>query len=390
MNQEIVENTVMALHLTEIFKKHYTQPAQWHICSPGRINLIGEHTDYNHGFVMPIAIDKATHLLIRPRQDQHVNLYATNFEDHYSFLLDQLIAADHEWGEYAKGMAWALHTYHQKLTYGFDAVIYGDIPIGAGLSSSASFELAIAHALCISNSMLWEPAQMAKLAQRAENEWIKVNCGIMDQFICALGQANHALLIDCDSLDYEQLPLPKDSKIIVMDTATRRGLIDSAYNKRRQQCEVAAQSMAVDSLRALSETNLPQLQARLDKTTYQRARHVISENARVLAVKQALLNHDTARFGTLMIESHESLCQDFEVSSDALDTIVQIALASEGCLGARMTGAGFGGCAVALVKADHAQQFVSTVTEKYQQAQKITPYLYICTSSPGCSATPIN
>ncbi|XIJ64048.1 galactokinase [Piscirickettsia salmonis] len=390
MNQEIVENTVMALHLTEIFKKHYTQPAQWHICSPGRVNLIGEHTDYNHGFVMPIAIDKATHLLIRPRQDQHVNLYATNFEDHYSFLLDQLIAADHEWGEYAKGMAWALHTYHQKLTYGFDAVIYGDIPIGAGLSSSASFELAIAHALCISNSMLWEPAQMAKLAQRAENEWIKVNCGIMDQFICALGQANHALLIDCDSLDYEQLPLPKDSKIIVMDTATRRGLIDSAYNKRRQQCEVAAQSMAVDSLRALSAANLPQLQARLDKTTYQRARHVISENARVLAAKQALLNHDTARFGTLMIESHESLCQDFEVSSDALDTIVQIALATEGCLGARMTGAGFGGCAVALVNADHTQQFVSTVAEKYQQAQQITPYLYICTSSPGCSATPIN
>ncbi|ODN42378.1 galactokinase [Piscirickettsia litoralis] len=380
----------MKFQLNDTFTELYKKPAQWHICSPGRVNLIGEHTDYNHGFVMPMAIDKATHLFIRPRQDSQVNLYAANFENSYSFLLDQLRAGEHEWGEYAKGMAWAIHTYYQKLKYGFDAVVYGDIPIGAGLSSSAAFELAIGQAFCLSNSLNWDPVIMAKLAQQAENEWVKVNCGIMDQFICSLGQVNHALLIDCDSLEYEQLPLPHNTKVIIMDTATRRGLVESAYNERREQCEAAAESMAVETLRTLGEKDLPTLQTRLDKTTYARAKHVISENARVLEAKQALLNNDPIHFGKLMVSSHESLCQDFEVSSEALDTMVQIALDTEGCFGARMTGAGFGGCAIALVRADEAEQFVKTVTEQYQKSQQMEPYLYICAPSQGCSASPIN
>jgi galactokinase len=263
--------------------------------------------------------------------------------------------------------------------------VAGDVPLGAGLSSSAALELATARAFAAVSTLPWQPAEMARIAQRAENQWVGVNCGIMDQLISAAGVAGHALLIDCRSLDTRAVPLPSEVAVVVLDTATRRGLVDSEYNERRARCEAAAALFGVPALRDVDEKLFAERAGALDEVTRRRARHVVTENARVVAAAVALGAGDARRVGELMTESHRSLRDDFQVSRAELDAMVGIALAQESCYGARMTGAGFGGCAVALVARDSAERFAAGVAERYEREVGLTPAVYVCEAESGAS-----
>jgi galactokinase len=265
----------------------------------------------------------------------------------------------------------------------------GDVPIGAGLSSSAAVEMAAARAFLAVTGEEWEAAGMARIGQLCENRWIGVNSGIMDQMISAAGRAGHALLIDCRSLETEAVPLPPETAVAVLDTGTRRGLVDSAYNERRQQCEAAAAFFGVPALRDVNLVTFKERAEGLDETMRRRARHVISENGRVLEAREAMQREDAATLGRLMNESHDSLRDDFEVSSPALNTMVAIAQRQPGCYGARMTGAGFGGCAVALVNADAAGQFVGAVRDAYQLAANRTAAIYVSHPAAGAELIPL-
>jgi len=346
------------------------------------VNLIGEHTDYNDGFVLPLAIDRAVWIALEPRDDRRVVVHSVDYQQTGEFALDDLHQQQNGWIEYLKGTAWALQDAGLCLT-GWQGVLHGDVPLGAGLSSSAALEMATARAFAVAGDLDWKPAPMAKLGQRAENKWVGVNCGIMDQLISAAGRAAHALLIDCRSLDTEAVPFPPGVAVAVLDTATRRGLVDSAYNERRSQCEAAARFCRVPALRDVTIEQFAALADGLDAVTRQRARHVITENARTLQAADAMRRGDAPALGSLMRESHLSLRDDYEVSSDALNVMVQCAAAHEACFGARMTGAGFGGCAVALIRADAGEDFVRRTSEAYRQATGLAPAAYVCQATNG-------
>lgn len=352
--------------------------------APGRVNLIGEHTDYNDGFVLPMAIDRAIVIALRPRPDRRLVLHALDYAQSAAFDLDRLEKGETGWAEYVKGVAWALTAEGFPLS-GWEGVLAGDIPRGAGLSSSAALELAAARAFAAVSDLPWDPARMARLAQKAENEWVGVRCGIMDQMASAVARAGHALFLDCRSLAYEHIPLPAGVSILVLDTATRRGLVDSAYNERRRQCESAAQTLGVPALRDVDETTLARRAADLDEVTLRRARHVVSENERVLQAIAAMRRGDAPALGRLLDLSHASLRDNFEVSSPALDQIVTLARREPGCLGARMTGAGFGGCAVALVEASRAHRVAQEVLRAYRQQTGLEAQAYLCAASDGAS-----
>jgi galactokinase len=266
---------------------------------------------------------------------------------------------------------------------GWDGVVAGDVPGGAGLSSSAALEMATARAFAAVSGLAWDPPRMATLGQRAENQWVGVNCGIMDQMISAAGRTDHALLIDCRSLETALVPLPPETAIVVLDTATRRGLVGSAYNERRSQCETAARFFSVSALRDVSLDQFETQADQLDPVVRRRARHVITENARTLQAVAAMRRGDAVEMGRLMDGSHVSLRDEFEVSSDELNAMVEIARRQEACYGARMTGAGFGGCAVALVHAAAAETFVAAVDALYREATGLTPQIYICQAADG-------
>jgi galactokinase len=372
-------------HVAESFKNHFGTNSTYVVRAPGRVNLIGEHTDYNDGFVLPLAIDRAIQIALRPRTGRTVRLYSLDYGETAVFSLDDLNKGS-GWSEYVKGTAWALQTAGYPLN-GWEGVITGDIPQGAGLSSSAALELATARAFQAVGGWEWQPAAIAQLCQKAENEWVGVNCGLMDQMVIAAAQAGHALLIDCRSLHTEPVPLPPQTAVLILDTGSRRGLVDSAYNERRQQCETAAAFFGVKALRDVSLAQLVQARNKLDPLTHRRARHVITENERTLAAAQAMHLADARRLGQLMNESHASLRDDFEVSSLELNMIVELAQAWPGCYGARLTGAGFGGCAVALVEREKVDGIETAVTIAYQQATGLTPYLYLCQPVAGAAVT---
>jgi galactokinase len=355
--------------------------------APGRVNLIGEHTDYNDGFVLPMAIDRAITIALRPRSDGRVFIHSLDYEQSAEFALDRLEKGEIAWVEYLQGMAWALQAEGFTL-HGWEGVLAGDIPRGAGLSSSAALELATGRAFAAVSGLIWDAARMARLAQKAENEWVGVRCGIMDQMAAAVARAGHALFLDCRSLAYEHIPLPAGVSIAVLDTATRRGLVDSAYNERRRQCENAARALGAAALRDVDEATLTRRAADLDEVTRRRARHVVSENARVLQAIAAMRRGDALALGRLLDLSHASLRDDFEVSSPALDQIVALARRDRACLGARMTGAGFGGCAVALVESDQAPRFVQEVIRAYREQTGLDAQGYLCAASEGASQLP--
>lgn len=366
------------------FQQHYGAEAAIVVRAPGRVNLIGEHTDYNDGFVLPLAIDRATWIALRPRPDRRVTVHALDFGASDTFDLDALTQQPGSWADYVRGVAWALGQ-HGYLLGGWEGVMAGDVPIGAGLSSSAALELAVARAFGAVAGWPWDAARMALIGQYAENKWVGMNCGIMDQMISAAGVADHALLIDCRSLETRAMPLPTDTAVVVLDTATRRGLVDSAYNERRAQCEAAARHFGVKALRDVTAAQLEAAQGELDALTYRRARHVISENDRVLQACDAMAAGDAATLGRLLNASHLSLRDDFQVSNRELNLIVAAAQAHPACLGARMTGAGFGGCAVALVTDAGVENFVAQVSADYTARAGLTPRVYVCRATDGAA-----
>jgi galactokinase len=373
----------MQNQVNKSFAEYFHEEPTFLVRAPGRVNLIGEYTDYNDGFVLPMAIDRAVWIALRPRPDRQVTVHSRDFDETAEFSLDNLQRGQ-GWCEYVKGMAHVFRKAGYTLR-GWEGVMTGNIPIGAGLSSSAATEMAVARAFAAVSGFNWEPARMAAAGQRCENQWIGVNSGIMDQMASAVAQAGQALFLDCRTLAFEQVPLPQGLAVVVMDTTTRRGLVNSAYNQRRDQCEAAARVLGVKALR---DANLDQLQAaadKMDEVTFHRARHVITENQRVLQAIQAMRAGDVVRLGALLDASHTSLRDDFEVSNPALDQMVVCARQQAGCLGARMTGAGFGGCAVALVREADQQAFVEHVSDCYHRTSGLEPILYSCQASQGAS-----
>jgi len=370
------ENVVAA------FRDHYGADPEFVVSAPGRVNLIGEHVDYNGGFVLPMAIERGMWMAVRARSDEEVNLLSCDFGETARFNLSDFTYEKAHWCEYMKGVASALKTRGHMLR-GWDGAMMGNVPRGSGLSSSAALELAAAKVFCEVSNIPWDPVEMAVAGQEAENKWVGVNCGIMDQMISACGLAGHAYLLDCRSLEGTHVPLPTGVKIVILDTATRRGLVDSAYNERRSQCEEASAFFGVELLRDVSPEMFFAREAELPALTRKRARHVITEDVRTLAAADAMRMNDSETLGKLMWESHVSLRDDFEVSNGALNTLVDLAMAHKGCLGARMTGAGFGGCAVALVRESSAEAFEREVAAAYQQATDLEPAVYVTGATDG-------
>ena len=366
----------------EEFKNLYHTDPSFLVRAPGRVNLIGEHTDYNDGFVLPMALSQSIWIALSSQPNPEVELYSLDFEESVNVPLEENYEKSRGWQEFLKGVLDILKQEGYSLS-GWKGVAAGNVPIGAGLSSSAAFELAIARAFTSVGNWEWQPLEMAGFCQRAENEWVGMNCGIMDQTISALGQAGNALFLDCRSLETRQVRMPDNLQIAVMDTGTRHELVDSAYNERRLQCEKAAAFFEVKALRDLSLEKLRSSEKELDPVVFRRARHVVTENQRVLNFIKALKNGTPEKAGQLMNESHHSLRDDFEVSSEALDLISECARESPGCYGARMTGGGFAGCGVALVDASHVQTFLSQVSKEYFSATGKTPQLYSCSPADG-------
>jgi galactokinase len=376
--------------LIETFVKQFGAEPTHVAIGPGRVNLIGEHTDYNDGFVLPVALKRDVRLAMRPRTDRQVRLFSTEYDEHFEFDLDHLsYNKSMLWTNYVQGMAWSLQEQGLALT-GLDGVISGNVPRGSGLSSSAALEIASAMALMTAAGQLdrLSGPQVAQAAQRAENQFVGVNCGIMDQFISLLGAENHALLIDCRSLDYELVPFPENASLVIGNTKASRSLAGSAYNQRRQECEsgVAALQTVLPGIRALRDVTSQQLEenkALLSPVVYRRCRHVVSENERVLETVATLQQGDLAQVGRLMNASHESLRTDYEVSSSALDAMVEAMRSAPGCYGARLTGAGFGGCAVALVAVGDEQAVADAIFDKYPKATNVWPEVYTSRAAQG-------
>jgi galactokinase len=363
-------------------------PAPKVATAPGRVNLIGEHTDYNDGFVLPMAIGRAIVVVYRPRGDRRLRGHSVAFGETKELDLDALAPpGGSDWLAYVAGVAWVFAGEGLAVP-GVDVVVDGDVPLGAGLSSSAALEMATARALAEAGSLDWDPVRMAKLGQKAENRYVGMNCGIMDQFASAVSRAGHALLLDCRSLETRPVPLPEKAAVVVMDTGARRSLAGSAYNDRRASCErVVAHLRGLDpGVRALRDVTLGLLEratADLDPTDLKRARHVVPENARPVHMAEALENGDLARAGQLMNDSHASLRDLYEVSCEELDLITEIAREQASCFGARMTGAGFGGCAVALVEAAATGPFCDTVLSAYRSRMDLPAALYPCRPMAG-------
>jgi galactokinase len=374
----------------DAFALRFSGAPQIVVRAPGRVNLIGEHTDYNDGFVLPMAIDRQVLVAAAPRTDRMVHLYAMDFGAQVSFSLDDIQTDEQQrWSNYQRGVAWALQEAGLDLV-GLEAVVTSDVPIASGLSSSAAIEVAMATTWQLLSGFDLGPVQLALLCQRAENEFVGANCGIMDQFISVLGQRDHALLIDCRSLDYRLVPLPLGVAIVVADTMKRRGLVDSEYNARRRECEEGARLLGehlsgVRALRDVTPQQFDQHASTLPPVIQRRCRHVISENARVEGAVAALEAGDVASFGKLMVTSHQSLRDDYQVSCWELDVMVEAALSMEGVYGSRMTGAGFGGCTVSLVAAKAVEAFSDGVEAAYEAETGQRPRIYVSLPSQGAS-----
>jgi galactokinase len=370
------------------FQTRFSGTPSHMVRAPGRVNLIGEHTDYNDGFVLPMAIDRDVLIALRPQPDRRINLISLDFSQEADFPLDEFAHVT-SWDEYVRAAAWALKDHGYSLK-GWEGVLASDIPIGAGLSSSAALEMAVILAFSAVGGFRVDREEMARIGQKAENLWVGAKTGIMDQMVSANGVEGHALLIDCRSLEITPTPLPAGIKVLVLDTDTRRGLVDSAYNERRDQCNQAAGFFDVPALRDLTLAELEGAKAELDPLVYRRARHVVTENARVLQAVEAMKQDDRQTLGRLVNASHTSLKEDFEVSSPELDIIVEIAQKQAGCFGARMTGAGFGGCALALVDETSVDRFTEEVRLEYREKTSLHPEIYVCSAAEGANFISFN
>ena len=370
--------------VTSEFYNLFDDEPPYVVRAPGRVNLIGEHTDYNEGFVLPMAIDRAIWIAFRPRHDNRVLLHSLQIQQPVDFSLDKV---EHVpgWVEYVHGMAWSLKQDGYTLS-GFEGVLSGDIPVGAGLSSSAALEMAAAKAFSLVSGWQFEPVLMAQIGQRAENQWVGARTGIMDQMISASGKAGHAFLLDCRDLSSRHIPMPGHTTVVIMDTATRHSHTDSGYNQRRIECEIAAAYFGVSHLRDVTWETFQAGSSDLAQKPRQRARHVLTENKRVLEASKALCAGDAERMGKLMNASHVSMRDDFEITNDELNLIVKLAQEQPGCYGARMTGGGFGGCGVALVDTSAVRTFAHNVAETYQSQTNLQPKVYLTQAANGAEA----
>lgn len=350
--------------------------------APGRINIIGEHTDYNGGFVLPASIDRRIHFLVAPRSDDKVVLWAENFGEQENFSIKGLAPSSSgiKWSNYVQGIFWILEKENHSLG-GIDGFIFGDIPLGSGLSSSAALEVSVANAL---NSLFQLSLPLEKIpliAQRAENEFVGVECGLMDQFISVFGHKGEALFLDCATLEYEYVPLSLEKnrlKILVIDSRVRRELASSEYNRRREECRSVMKILSregINSLRDIPIQRLKDKKEELGDVLFRRARHVLTENARVIESKQALKTSDYFRLGELLFGSHQSLRDDYEVSCPELDLLYTLGKEYEGCLGARLTGAGFGGSGIVLIEEEKTSGFKEMIENTFVAKRFKIPHI---------------
>ena len=355
--------------------------------APGRVNLIGEHTDYNDGFVLPAAIDLGITIALIPTDDRRVEVTLDDSGERDGFHLDAIGARGGTWIDYIAATAWALAEAGTPMR-GFRGLLASDLPSGAGLSSSAAIELASAWGLSGGERPALDTMRLAQIAQRAENAYVGVNCGLMDQFAVAFGEADHALLLDCRSLDHRAVPLPAGTSLVICHSGSPRKLAASEYNNRRSECERAVAGFkvldpAVTSLRDVSLDLLHEGRDRLDDEAYRRARHVVTENDRVVTVIAALQAGDVDAVGAAMDASHVSLRDDFAVSSPALDALVEIAHGVPGVIGARLTGAGFGGCTINLVRDEAVGALREAVLTRYEAQTGLTPRVFEVRAADG-------
>ncbi|MFD1887545.1 galactokinase [Paenibacillus wenxiniae] len=360
--------------------------------APGRVNLIGEHIDYNGGYVLPAALEFGTALAIRANTDSMIRLASVNFPELEGEFTVDSIGSEHtgEWMDYPLGVMTVLKQKGTILSSGYDLLFFGNIPNGSGLSSSASIEVVTGYAILSMEQGHIDTVEIAVLSQKAENEFVGVNCGIMDQFAVANGLKDHAILLMCDTLEYKHVPFRTGQyRIVIGNTNKRRGLVDSKYNERRAQCEAALHALQphVENLNYLAQLTPGQfdlLQVQIeDAIVRARARHVVEENARVLASTQALQDDDLPRFGEWMNASHDSLRDLYEVSCEELDVMVEEARRISGTIGARMTGAGFGGCTVSLVHEDAVDTFLKEVGAAYETRTGLKADFYVCSAGDG-------
>jgi len=380
----------LARRLKALFAERYSAiPTIYR--APGRVNLIGEHTDYNDGFVMPAALNLYTYVAVSPRADRKLRVYSENLGEMCDLELDSIHPGrSGHWSDYVRGVAGVLESTGYRLR-GADLAIISDVPLGAGLSSSAALEVSTAFALLSNSQISVDLTTVAKMCQKAEHLYAEMRCGIMDQFISCHGRAGHALMLDCRSLDFQLLPVPRDVRLMVCNTMVRHEHASSGYNTRRHECEVGFHTLAgvLPGIRALRDVTLDDLENHsnhLSDVIYKRVRHVVTENDRVKKAATALEMGDMAEFGRLMADSHRSLRDDYDVSTLELDLMVELSNGQEGVYGARMTGGGFGGCTINLVDAAHSQEVQQRLEQDYEARTGLKPTILICETSDGAGA----
>lgn len=384
-------------YLMELFTKAFNDEnnLQFYF-APGRVNLIGEHTDYNGGLVFPCALSVGTYAVVKEREDDQVRLYSENFPEIgvVSFQLSNLEKKkEHDWANYPKGVLATMSKHGYEGKRGFDAVFYGNIPNGAGLSSSASIELVTAVLWDTLNQFHIDRVKLVQFSQEAENQYIGVNCGIMDQFAIGMGKEDHAILLDCNTLEYEFAPVKLEGvKLVIANTMKQRGLADSKYNERRAECEQAVAELNasghvnIDYLCSLSPAQFDELKHYItDPIVSKRARHAVTENARTKLAVEKLNAGDVLGFGQLMNDSHVSLRDDYEVTGEHLDALVEAAWEEKDVLGSRMTGAGFGGCTVSLIRDENLEEVLGRIQKRYEEKTKLTPEYYIVDIGSGAT-----
>jgi galactokinase len=356
--------------------------------APGRVNLIGEHTDYNDGFVMPAAIAFSTYVAVVPRDDQKISIHSRQFPDQFLFDLDHLPQQrTGAWCDYTLGVARELIARGVKLS-GANLLVHGEVPIGAGLSSSASLEVASAFALLGQADATLPRPEIAKLCRQAENNFVGARVGIMDQFVSCMGKAGHAILLDCRTLQYQAVPIPPEIQLVICNTMVKHDLATGTYNTRRAECEegvriLAKSNPAIHALRDVSAGLLQQHARELSPIIAKRCSHVIYENQRTIDAARAFSSGDLSRVGELMAASHCSLRDLYEVSCRELDIMVEAAQDLPGFIGGRMTGGGFGGCTINLVHEENADDFATQIADRYRAATGIDPQVYICSAEDG-------
>ena len=375
------------LELRERFRALFAAPAAIYR-APGRVNLIGEHTDYNDGFVLPAAVEFYCWVAAAPRSDRQLVIHSENFQETVEASLDAISSlGKNHWSDYPLGVARALEASGKRLS-GANLLVSGDVPLGAGLSSSAAIEVAVGFALLDQSGLAIDRLELARLCQRAENEFVGARVGIMDQFVACHGRASHALLLDCRSLVSQLVKLPPGIQLVICNSTVKHEIASGEYNRRRAECEQGVRALAkvLPGIRALRDVTLAQLEghrALLDPTVYSRCRHVVSENDRVESAVRAFDSGDLRALGGLMYDSHRSLRDDYEVSCKELDLLVEMAAAQPGVIGARMTGGGFGGCTVNLVESAALEAFKQNVADNYHARAGRKPEIYTTAAADG-------